>query len=181
MQGSNPLPSYGVRCVGLFLLQIPRWILKKDELQLGCWWYSAFSTQRPFVNCHRYSRRGPFWEVRRGVLTVTVVRAENLLPSDFNGKADPYVVLRMYRSFHLKKETKVVNLQPLNSPSCVGERGNYRIWVLPLIHLQHKSSWSLMVSGCQLVSTCLSCGSKWRFPRAQLFCGVFGSSPIGAL
>lgn len=47
------------------------------------------------------------WELKRGVLTVKVLRAQNLLPTDYNGKGDPYVVLRMHRSPDHKKETKV--------------------------------------------------------------------------
>jgi Ca2+-dependent lipid-binding protein len=46
---------------------------------------------------------------------VTVLRAENLVPSDYNGKGDPFVVLRMNKTRHYKKETKVIpkNLNPV--------------------------------------------------------------------
>ncbi|XP_002961839.2 synaptotagmin-5 [Selaginella moellendorffii] len=52
-------------------------------------------------------------EFNRGVLTVTVIRAENLIAADTNGLADPYAVLRMKKSDQ-KIRTKVLNktLQP---------------------------------------------------------------------
>jgi Ca2+-dependent lipid-binding protein len=42
----------------------------------------------------------------RGILQVTVIRAENLIPSDLNHQCDPYVVLRMKKS-DARKTTKV--------------------------------------------------------------------------
>lgn len=47
------------------------------------------------------------WEMIRGVLTVVVMRAEDLLPTDFNGKSDPYVVLNMRKHKRSKKKTMV--------------------------------------------------------------------------
>ncbi|KAJ8767782.1 hypothetical protein K2173_020722 [Erythroxylum novogranatense] len=44
----------------------------------------------------------------RGVLSVTVISAEDLPPADLMGKADPYVVLTMKKS-GTKKKTRVVN------------------------------------------------------------------------
>ncbi|KAJ7535342.1 hypothetical protein O6H91_12G029200 [Diphasiastrum complanatum] len=48
----------------------------------------------------------------RGVLSVTVLRAENLIVADYKGKADPYAVLTLKKSDQ-KKKTKVV-YQELN-------------------------------------------------------------------
>eukprot|EP00252_Welwitschia_mirabilis_P012836 TRINITY_DN28377_c0_g1_i1.p1 TRINITY_DN28377_c0_g1~~TRINITY_DN28377_c0_g1_i1.p1 ORF type:complete len:570 (+),score=111.85 TRINITY_DN28377_c0_g1_i1:258-1967(+) len=52
-------------------------------------------------------------DIIRGVLSVTVKRAENLSATDLSGKADPYVVLTM-RKTDTKKKTRVVpkNLNP---------------------------------------------------------------------
>jgi len=47
------------------------------------------------------------WELIRGILSVTVLRAENLLPIDFQGKSDPYVVLCMLKQKRLRKKTSV--------------------------------------------------------------------------
>ncbi|KAI3446864.1 hypothetical protein Pfo_003529 [Paulownia fortunei] len=44
----------------------------------------------------------------RGVLTVTVISAEDLAPADLMGKADPYVVLTMKKT-ESKNKTRVVN------------------------------------------------------------------------
>ncbi|GMQ07263.1 hypothetical protein CsSME_00051533 [Camellia sinensis var. sinensis] len=44
----------------------------------------------------------------RGVLSVTVISAEDLPPADLMGKADPYVVLTMKKT-ETKKKTWVVN------------------------------------------------------------------------
>ncbi|CAA2963637.1 synaptotagmin-5-like [Olea europaea subsp. europaea] len=44
----------------------------------------------------------------RGVLSVTVILAEDLAPADFMGKADPYVVLIMKKT-ESKNKTRVVN------------------------------------------------------------------------
>ncbi|KAF7838796.1 synaptotagmin-5-like isoform X2 [Senna tora] len=44
----------------------------------------------------------------RGVLSVTVISAEDLPPTDLMGKADPYVVLSMKKS-EAKSKTRVVN------------------------------------------------------------------------
>ena len=55
----------------------------------------------------RFSRKGQMWEMIRGVLTVVVMRAEDLLPTDFNGKSDPYVVLNMRKHKRSKKKTMV--------------------------------------------------------------------------
>ncbi|KAL3674991.1 hypothetical protein R1sor_024939 [Riccia sorocarpa] len=54
-----------------------------------------------------HSYKGQMWEVVRGVLSVTVLRAENLVASDKNGFSDPFVVLKMRKS-KSKKQTKVV-------------------------------------------------------------------------
>ncbi|KAL2623548.1 hypothetical protein R1flu_003753 [Riccia fluitans] len=54
-----------------------------------------------------FSFKGQMWEVVRGVLSVTVLRAENLVASDKNGFSDPFVVLKMRKS-KTKKQTKVV-------------------------------------------------------------------------
>uniref|UniRef100_A0A6N2K224 C2 domain-containing protein n=1 Tax=Salix viminalis TaxID=40686 RepID=A0A6N2K224_SALVM len=50
----------------------------------------------------------------RGVLTVTVIAAEDLPATDLNGKADPYVVLVMKKS-EKKVKTRVLtkNLNPV--------------------------------------------------------------------
>lgn len=52
-------------------------------------------------------------DIIRGVLSVTVKRAENLISTDLGGKADPYVVLTMKKT-DAKKKTRVVpkNLNP---------------------------------------------------------------------
>lgn len=47
------------------------------------------------------------WEMIRGVLSITVVRAENLLPIDFQGKSDPYVVLYTVKQKRTRKKTTV--------------------------------------------------------------------------
>lgn len=47
------------------------------------------------------------WELIRGILSITVLRAENLLPIDFQGKSDPYVVLYMIQQKRLRKKTAV--------------------------------------------------------------------------
>ncbi|KAI5679611.1 hypothetical protein M9H77_00838 [Catharanthus roseus] len=44
----------------------------------------------------------------RGVLSITVISAEDLAPADIMGKADPYVVLTMKKS-ETKNKTRVVN------------------------------------------------------------------------
>ncbi|KAL9275665.1 Synaptotagmin-5-like protein [Drosera capensis] len=44
----------------------------------------------------------------RGVLSVTIISAEDLPPADLMGKADPYVVLRMKKS-QSRNKTRVVN------------------------------------------------------------------------
>ncbi|KAL9376207.1 hypothetical protein Peur_030327 [Populus x canadensis] len=50
----------------------------------------------------------------RGVLSVTVIAAENLPATDLNGKADPYVILKMKKS-EKKAKTRVLtkNLNPV--------------------------------------------------------------------
>lgn len=52
-------------------------------------------------------------DIIRGVLSVTVKRAENLTSTDLGGKADPYVVITMKKT-DAKKKTRVVpkNLNP---------------------------------------------------------------------
>lgn len=47
------------------------------------------------------------WEMIRGVLSITVIRAENLLPIDYQGKSDPYVVLYMMKQKRIRKKTSV--------------------------------------------------------------------------
>ncbi|CAK9191301.1 unnamed protein product [Sphagnum troendelagicum] len=44
-------------------------------------------------NEQEFSCKGKLWEKIQGVLTVTVLRPENLVPSDYNGKGDPFVNL----------------------------------------------------------------------------------------
>ncbi|KAL2929725.1 Synaptotagmin-5 [Bienertia sinuspersici] len=44
----------------------------------------------------------------RGVLSVTVISADDLPAADFSGKSDPYVILTMKKS-HNKNKTRVVN------------------------------------------------------------------------
>lgn len=44
----------------------------------------------------------------RGVLTVTVISADDLPPADLMGKADPYVVLTLKKT-EIKNKTRVVN------------------------------------------------------------------------
>lgn len=45
----------------------------------------------------------------RGVLSVTLISAEDLAPADIMGKADPYVVLTMKKS-ETKNKTRVCSL-----------------------------------------------------------------------
>ena len=47
------------------------------------------------------------WELVQGILSITVLGAENLLPIDFQGKSDPYVVLYMMKQKRLRKKTTV--------------------------------------------------------------------------
>ncbi|KAL8128821.1 hypothetical protein V2J09_017976 [Rumex salicifolius] len=53
-------------------------------------------------------------EIVRGVLSVTVISAEDLAPADIMGKADPYVVVKMKKS-ETRNKTRVVNdsLEPV--------------------------------------------------------------------
>ncbi|KAL3674994.1 hypothetical protein R1sor_024942 [Riccia sorocarpa] len=60
----------------------------------------------PSLN-HDHPHKGQMSEAVRGVLSVTVVRAENLGVADKNGLSDPFVVLKM-RNSKTKKQTKVV-------------------------------------------------------------------------
>ena len=53
-----------------------------------------------------YMREGA---IIRGILQVTVIRAENLIPSDSNHLCDPYVLLRMKKN-DARKTTKVRNV-----------------------------------------------------------------------
>ncbi|BBN13316.1 hypothetical protein MPTK1_6g02520 [Marchantia polymorpha subsp. ruderalis] len=54
-----------------------------------------------------FSFKGQMWEVVRGVLSVTVLRGENLISADMNGLSDPFVTLKMRKS-RIKKQTKVI-------------------------------------------------------------------------
>lgn len=69
---------------------------------------NGMNGQRPFSNT--FSKRK---DINRGVLSVTVKRAEDLTATDLMGKADPYVVLHMKKT-DAKKKTRVVskNLNP---------------------------------------------------------------------
>lgn len=53
-----------------------------------------------------FSYEGQLWEIVRGVLWVTVERAENLVSQDIYSLSDPYVVLKTKKSQH-RKQTKV--------------------------------------------------------------------------
>ncbi|GLJ15764.1 hypothetical protein SUGI_0259520 [Cryptomeria japonica] len=69
---------------------------------------NGMNGQRPFSTSS--SKRK---DINRGVLSVTVKRAEDLTATDLMGKADPYVVLHMKKT-DAKKKTRVVskNLNP---------------------------------------------------------------------
>ncbi|XP_024382750.1 synaptotagmin-5 isoform X4 [Physcomitrium patens] len=73
-----------------------------SSLDLGNW-----HRRRSTCLSDRFSRKGNLWELIRGILTITVARAENLLPADFQGRSHPYVALHMMKQKRLKKKTSV--------------------------------------------------------------------------
>lgn len=74
------------------------------RLDLGGW-----HRRRSTCLSDRFSRKGVMWELIRGVLSITVLKAENLMPSDYQGKSDPYVALHMIKQKRLKKKTTVLH------------------------------------------------------------------------
>ncbi|KAG0592511.1 hypothetical protein KC19_1G258300 [Ceratodon purpureus] len=74
------------------------------RMDLGGW-----HRRRSTCLSDRFSRKGVMWELIRGVLSITVLKAENLMPSDYQGLSDPYVVLRMLKQKRSRKKTSVLH------------------------------------------------------------------------
>ncbi|KAM7477242.1 hypothetical protein LguiB_024485 [Lonicera macranthoides] len=75
---------------------------------------SMTSLERVFKNSNEAGENGSEMNqkrrdvITRGVLSVTVISAEDLAPTDLMGKADPYVVITMKKT-QTKNKTRVVN------------------------------------------------------------------------